>query len=218
MEYKAVLIGATGLVGQHLLDYLLQHPSYSSVLVMHRRTTGVTHPKLKEEIINFDEPELWKHLVSGDHLYSALGTTIKAAGSKEAQYKVDVHYPIVVAQVAKANGITHHALVSSIGANAKSNSFYPRIKGELEDMVMALGFESCSIFRPSFLVGDRDEFRLGEKIGIPIAQVLCKLPGLKAYHPVQASKVAQVMVDITASSSKHEPRILESKEIRSFST
>ncbi|MEO9885717.1 MAG: NAD(P)H-binding protein [Balneola sp.] len=195
MSKSAILIGATGLVGSHVLELLLKDERYNNVLVFQRRSTGISHPKLKEHIIDFDTPNEWKDLVNGDHLYSALGTTLKKAGSKEAQYKIDNTYQFEAAEIASDNGTSGYALVSSLGADADSNSFYTRIKGELDEAVQKLNFETTLILRPSFLDGNRDEFRLGERIGILAAKVLCKIPGLKKYHPIKAETVAKAMID-----------------------
>lgn len=195
MTKSAILIGATGLVGSQILKLLLEDERYSSVKVLHRRSTGVEHPKLTEHIIDFDKPEEWELLVKGDHLFSALGTTIKKAGSKEAQYRIDYTYQFEVAEVAAKNGIQSYTLISSLGANAKSSSFYPKIKGELDDAVQQLLFDNILILRPSFLDGNREEFRFGERIGIAIANVICKIPGLRKYHPIKAETVAKAMIE-----------------------
>jgi len=190
----AIVIGATGLVGSHLLKLLLEDDSYGKVKVFHRRSTEVSHPKLEEHIVDFDHIDKWKTELTGDCLFSALGTTIKKAGSKEAQYKIDYSYQFEVAKAAAENGVSHYALVSSIGANANSKSFYTRIKGELDDAVQHLGFDSVLILRPSFLDGVRNEFRFGERFGIALANVVCKLPGLRKYHPIKAETVAQALI------------------------
>jgi len=214
MSTTAVLIGATGLVGSHLLQLLLEDDRYNSLKVLHRRSTGVEHPKLEEHIIDFDNPDEWSELVNGDHLFSALGTTIKKAGSKEAQYKIDFTYQYEVAKAASKNGVGAYALVSSLGSNAESSSFYPRIKGELDKAVQELDFERTRILRPSFLEGDREEFRLGEKIGIPVAKVLCKIPGLRKYHPIKAKDVAKAMIE--GLNRDVEQIIFEGNEIHSL--
>ncbi|MFA5668898.1 MAG: NAD(P)H-binding protein [Balneolaceae bacterium] len=191
----AIVIGATGLVGSHLLKLLLEDDSYGKVKVFHRRSTEVSHPKLEEHIVDFDHIDKWKTELIGDCLFSALGTTIKKAGSKEAQYKIDYTYQFEVAQAAAENGVSNYALVSSIGANANSKSFYTRIKGELDDAIQHLGFDSVLILRPSFLDGVRDDFRLGERLGIALANVVCKLPGLRKFHPIKAKAVARALVN-----------------------
>ncbi len=214
MSKKAILIGATGLVGSHVLQLLLSDERYESVKVFHRRSTGISHTKLQEHIIDFDDPGKWNHLIKGDHLFSALGTTIKKAGSKEAQYKIDFTYQYEVVKAASINNVQCFALVSSLGADSNSGSFYPRIKGELDEAVQKLDFEDRLIVRPSFLDGDRNEFRLGERIGIAVAKVVCKLPGLKKYHPVKVETVAKAMIEgLNSKQSKH---ILESQDINSL--
>lgn len=207
----AIVIGATGLVGSNVLKLLLKDERYKAVKVFHRRSTGVLHPKLEEHIVDFDEINKWKKLLKGEVLFSALGTTIKKAGSKEAQYKVDFTYQYEVAKAAFQNGVDKYALVSSIGANATSKSFYPRIKGELEEAIQELKFEKKVILRPSFLDGDRDEFRFGEKVGILIANVVCKLPRLKKYHPIKASEVAEALIE--SIHKNNEQIVYESDEI-----
>ncbi len=211
-QLSAVLIGATGLVGSHLLQLLLEDDRYNSVKVLHRRITGVSHPKLEEHVIDFDQPESWSGLVTGNHLFSAMGTTIKKAGSKEAQYKIDYIYQFEAAKAASKNNVNGYALVSSLGANQNSGSFYPKIKGELDEAVQQLSFNNTLILRPSFLDGNRKEFRLGERIGIAVANVLCKLPGLKKYHPIKAETVAKAM--IKGVNTKPEQTIFEGQEIK----
>lgn len=210
----AIVIGATGLVGSHVLELLLEDERYDSVKVFHRRTTGINHPKLEEHIVEFDDIEKWKYLVIGDHLFSALGTTLKKAGSKKAQYKIDFTYQYEVAKAAFENQVPGYALVSSIGANAKSSSFYTRIKGELEGAVLKFRFKELLILRPSFLDGDREEFRMGERVGIVVASLICKLPGLKKYHPIKASTVAKGMIDGLQKSQLNT--VYESNEIHAL--
>ena len=211
MSKKAILIGATGLVGSHVLQLLLSDERYESVKVFHRRSTGISHTKLQEHIIDFDKPGKWTHLVKGDHLFSTLGTTLKKAGSKEAQYKIDYSYQYEVAKIAAENGVSAYALVSSLGASPNSSSFYPRIKGELDEAVQLLPFDNILILRPSFLDGNRNEFRLGERIGIAVAKIVCKVPGLKKYHPVKAKTVAKAMIE--GLKSNPQKNIYEGEEI-----
>jgi uncharacterized protein YbjT (DUF2867 family) len=212
--YNAILIGATGLVGSKILRQLLEDKDYDSVIVFHRRTTEVKHPKLQEHIIDFDNIDSWKSNIQGTHLFSALGTTIKQAGSKDAQYKIDYTYQYDVAKAAADNGVKSYSLVSSLGADADSNSFYPRIKGKLDEAVQQLPFKNTLIVRPSFLDGDRKEFRLGERIGIFIADIVCKIPGLKKYHPIKAEVVAQAMIE--GINSTTGTSVIEGSEIHSL--
>lgn len=195
MNKTAIVIGATGLVGSHVLIQLLEDDRYETVKVFHRRSTGVEHHKLEEYIINFDDIDSWNDLLIGDELYSALGTTIKKAGSQEAQYTIDYTYQYKVAKFAAENGVNKYSLVSSAGANDESRLFYSRLKGELDKVVKDLPFEVITILRPSILDGDRNEKRPGEKFGLLIARIFTKIPGLKKYRPIFAGKVAQGMIN-----------------------
>ena len=136
----AVVIGATGLVGSELVALLLADSRFETVKVFVRRSTGRQHPKLEEHLVNFDAVETWKEQLTGDVLFSAMGTTLKQAGSKDAQYKIDYTYQYNVAKAAAENGVPQYVLISSAGASPKSRIFYSRMKGELEESVKKLTF------------------------------------------------------------------------------
>ena len=193
----AVVVGATGATGSHLVSQLLAHPSYSKVVVLARRELQIRHDKLTTHIIDFDQPDTWQQLVVGDELYSALGTTLKLAGSKQAQYKVDVTYQLNVAKAAKANGVSKLLLVSSPNANAKSASFYLKMKGELDDAVKSLGFDQCVLIKPSIILGHRPEGRPGEKIGgMVLSSLTSVILPLRKYRPISAEQLATAMLNI----------------------
>ncbi len=149
----AIIVGASGLIGKSLVRKLLEDNRYKSVKVFVRRSINISNSKLAELIVDFDKITDWKNKITGDELYSAMGTTIKKAGSKEAQYKIDVTYQYEFAKAAAENGVKSYFLVSSSGANAKSKLFYMKIKGELEEKVKLLPFNKIRIFRPSLLLG-----------------------------------------------------------------
>jgi uncharacterized protein YbjT (DUF2867 family) len=193
----ALIIGATGLVGSHLLQLLLKDDRFSAIKVFSRRSTGLQHPKLQEHIINFDRQEEWKHLITGDVAFSALGTTIKKAGSKETQYKIDHTYQYNFAQAAAQNGVPVYVLVSSAMANEHSRIFYTRMKGELERDSKALPFQNIHIIQPGILTGERKENRAGERIGIKVVRLLNSLGIAKKQKPVHASIVAQAMINVS---------------------
>lgn len=191
----AIVVGATGLVGSHITQKLLNDDRYEKVKIFVRRSAGFQHPKIEEHLVDFEMINLWKNELVGDELYSALGTTIKKAGSKLTQYKIDYTYQFKVAEAAAANGVKKYLLVSSLGANHKSKNFYLSIKGKLDEEVQKLSFENVLIFRPSILVGDRNEKRLGEKIGIKVAEFTTQIiPALNKYQPIEAAKVAEAMI------------------------
>ena len=208
---KAILIGATGLIGTQLLKQLLSDDNFLQITVLTRRTTGVTHPKLKEILIDFDDLENYKSDIVGDVLFSAMGTTKKKAGSEEVQYKIDYTYQYNTAKLASDNGVKQLVLLSSAGANHKSKVFYSRIKGELDGAVQKLEFESVSIIRPSMLTGNRKEFRWVEKIFTPIMYAFAWVPGIRKFRPIKDVVVAKAMLNSTLNNSKLE--ILELEDV-----
>jgi uncharacterized protein YbjT (DUF2867 family) len=192
----AIIAGATGLVGTHLMKLLLDDNRYERVKAFVRRPVGFEHLKLIQHIIDFDHPEEWQELVTGDELFSCLGTTIKAAGSHEAQYKVDHTYQYRVAKIAAENGVSTYVLVSSSGADPASKFFYPRTKGELDRDVQKLPFHIIRILKPSVLLGERQKKRPGESLAVILGDLLTPLiPPLKKYRPIPAATVAKAMIN-----------------------
>lgn len=194
MMKTALVIGATGLVGKSLLKQLLQDDRFSEVIVFGRRSTGFNSPKLTEHLVDFDKPEKWQHLVKGDVLFSTLGTTLKKAGSKAAQYKVDHDYQFLFAAAAARNVVSDYVLVSSIGADDRSVFFYSRIKGKLEKDILGLDFQKIVILRPGPLDGQRQEDRPGERIGLRIIRFLNRLGLFRSYRPIMDHMVASAMI------------------------
>ena len=189
----ALLLGATGLVGGHLLTQLLDDPRYESVVALTRRPLAIQHAKLRQVILDFDHPD--PALLRGDDLFCALGTTLRQAGSKEAQYRIDCTYPAEIGRLARQNGVQQYLLVSSLGASAQSSNFYLRTKGELEEKIEALQFQAFVSARPSFLAGERGEFRLGERIGLIVFRALRPLIPRK-YRAIQAGQVAAALITL----------------------
>jgi uncharacterized protein YbjT (DUF2867 family) len=208
---RAILIGATGLVGTSLLNKLLENPSFSSVLVFTRRPTLVNHPKLKEYLVDFDTIEDWCHLIEGDVLFACLGTTIKKAGSKEIQFKIDYQYTYDFVRLGIKNGLQQIVLISSIGANSKSRNFYLRTKGQLENDLIAFHPTKLQIYRPSILDGDRKEFRFGEKISIPLMRLLSFLPFLSKYRPTKIDLFTSIILK-NSNNQKINIQVFEGKD------
>lgn len=197
MMRTAIVIGATGLVGRHLTEQLLRDRRFELVKIFVRRSTGINNSKLQEHVVDFDNPDGWKKLVTGDVLYSAMGTTLRQAGSKEAQYKTDYTYQYQVAKVAAANGVPEYVLVSAAGSSPDSSVFYSRIKGELERDVQKLPFETIHIIRPGMLAGEREKVRTGEQLGVGVLNIISLIPGLKKLRPIQGGEVARAMLNAT---------------------
>jgi uncharacterized protein YbjT (DUF2867 family) len=207
---KAIVIGSTGMVGSQLIIQLLDSDNYSQVISLGRRNCGIAHPKLIEHIVDFGKPETWQHLIQGDVLFSALGTTLATAGSKDEQYKVDFTYQFNVARAAAENGVKGYVLVSSGGANSGSRNFYLKMKGKLEDEVNKLGFGYICIMRPAQLDGDRKEKRPTEKIALRVMHGINKVGLLRRYRPIMAYELASAMV---AAASGNESRVYVMDEI-----
>lgn len=214
MSKTATLIGSTGLVGSYLLDELLNDPFFGTVRILIRRPLEFSHPKLEKKLVDFyDNDSLLVALSNCDVVFCSVGTTQKKVkGDKEAYRKVDYDIPVKAARFSKMTGCETFLLVSSAGANSKSNNFYLKLKGEVEDVVESVGMNSVHIMRPSVLLGDRKEFRLGEKIGKGVMSAFSFLIPSK-YKPVHAKKVAQAML-AAAKENKEGFFVYEYKEIR----
>lgn len=210
----AIVIGATGLIGNIVTKKLLDDVRYEKIKVFIRKPLGLKNPKLEEYIVDFNHINDWKEKIIGDELYSALGTTIKKAGSKEAQYKIDFTYQFEVAKFAAENRVGKLSLVSSLGADKSSRNFYLQMKGDLDEAIKQLPFNQIFIFRPSILSGERSERRLGETLGIKIAGAITTIiPALKKYRPIPAEKVAEAMIKSTNQTPKEKIIIYEAEEI-----
>ena len=162
----ATLIGATGLIGNYLLDELLQDDYFDTVKILIRRPLEFSHPKLEKHLVDFNDGDSFLVALSNsDVVFCSIGTTQKKVkGDKEAYRKIDYDIAVNAARFSKMVGCETFVLVSSVGANSKSNNFYLKLKGEIEDTVKETGLHSINIMRPSILLGDRKENRLAESI------------------------------------------------------
>lgn len=194
---KAFVAGATGLVGKELVSKLLEDSNYSEVRVLSRRPLGFSHIKLK--VIQTDFDRLLEHAdeIQGDHLFCCLGTTIKKAGSKEEFKKVDFDYVTRIARIGIQKSFSLLSVVSAEGADENSPFFYFKVKGQLENDLMKIPYPTLQIFRPSLLLGKRQESRPGEKaLGIvsKLAKPLLVLPPFQSYLPIRAEALAEAML------------------------
>ena len=198
---KALVIGATGAVGKDLVQQLLADDSFESVDVFVRREMNLSSAKLAVHVVDLDHAENWAGQLKGDVLFSCMGTTLKAAGSQKAQWKVDYTYQLEAARAARANAVPTYVLVSSIGANSQSKMFYPKMKGALDDAVQELGFEGCFILRPPSLIRKGSD-RFGEKAGVAILKGLNAIGLMRGLTPMDTEDVAAAMIRLARSGRK----------------
>ena len=190
----SIIVGSTGLVGGNVIKVLSNKKQRAIALT--RRSIPNLPPNITEMIIDFDAFEKNGSLPSCNNVFICLGTTIKTAGSKENFRKVDIDYCLSIARKAKESGAETLSLISSIGANSSSKNFYLKTKGELEESIQRIGFSTVNIFRPSFLVGERSEKRLAEKIAINLAKIMdfFLIGTASKYRSVKAESLAKTMV------------------------
>jgi len=205
----AILAGATGLVGGECLRQLLACPRYERVIVVTRRELGAAarHDKLREVVVEFDRLGDAKARLRGDHVFCALGTTIRKAGSQAKFRAVDYEYPLRLARLALQNGARHYSVVSALGASRSSPFFYSRVKGEVEEGLRQMGWPSLGIFRPSVIAGERAESRPLERVS---EHLLRFAPA--TWRPVPARDIAGAMIAVAL----REPpgvTVIESREI-----
>ena len=206
---RSVLIaGATGLVGRECLRQLQSDAGVSRIVAITRRPLADVSSKVDAHVVNFNDLEQHRSLFAVDQVFCALGTTIKKAGSESAFRHVDYDFPAALARLGREQGASHFLLVTAIGASAGSRFFYNRVKGELEDVIRTLGYRSVTIVRPSLLLGQREEFRLGERIAMFVGDIVPK-----KYRPVEARDVAAALVD-AARADQPGFHVIENSEIR----
>jgi uncharacterized protein YbjT (DUF2867 family) len=206
----AVVAGATGLVGRELVRQLAADGGWREVRALVRRALpdDLRRPTVRPIQINYDELGSSAEWAQADHVFCALGTTMRQAGSQEAFRRVDFEYPLALARVTLGLGARHFLLVTAVGANTGSRAFYNRVKGELEEAVIGLGFRSVTIARPSVILGDRQERRPWEQVGRVLGLV-----APPSWRPVEARAVAQALV-VAAKQDRPGVQILKNPALR----
>lgn len=198
MERKtATLIGATGLIGSQILQQLIDDADFRKIKVLVRRPFKFVHPKIELIQLDFGDEVAYQAAIAGsDVVFCSVGTTLKQVNSDMVAYrKIDYDIPVNAARFCVATGCPKFLLVSSIGANSQSSNFYLKLKGEVEEKVGSLGIPSVAVFRPSMLLGERAEFRLGEKVGQALMGVLgFMIP--KPYKAIDVKTVAKAMITV----------------------
>ena len=191
---KAIVIGATGATGKYLVQELINDHNFNEVIVLVRRASFSPQPKLKEVVVDFNQLENYKEYFSADIAFSVMGTTLKDAGSKEAQWKVDYEYQYEFAKLCAAQNVNTFVLLSAIGATPTSSIFYTRMKGELEVAIQQLNFEKLLIFRPASLKRPNSN-RFSEKLMTAIAERLNSISLFKNYHVIHVKDLAKALIE-----------------------
>ena len=193
--HKVLILGGSGLIGSHLIEFLKEDVTSDKIFLLLRKPLNTNHPKIEERIINFFDTESFKNNVPAvDTIFCCIGTTQKQVKGDNVLYRqIDFDIPVNGAKYGIEKGATKYILVSAVGANSKSSNFYLKLKGEVEEAISALLFKSVHFIRPSILMGNRKEFRLGEKIGKVVMQLFSFLIPSK-YKPIQAGQVAKAMI------------------------
>ena len=217
MSKTALIAGATGLIGSKLLQLLLEDSTYGKIVVLSRKPLDRQDEKLKSVITDFKKLDEVSDILTADHIFCCLGTTMKKAGSKDKFRKVDYDYPLKLAEITKKGGAQKYLLVSAMGASKKSSVFYNQVKGEVEEAIEKVNFNAFHIFRPSLLLGPRNEARAGEDA----AKTFFKIFGflfvgpLKKYKAIDSDKVARAMLSFAREETKGK-QIHESLELQKY--
>lgn len=202
----ALLLGATGLIGNYLLQLLLQDDEYTHIIALTRKPLNIAHSKLETRITDFSNADSFGAAITeGDVVFCCIGTTMKnVKGDKQLYRQIDFDIPVQGAMLALEKGYKQYVLVSAIGARAAASNFYLSLKGQTEDAISSLGFPAIHIFRPSLLLGGRKESRAGEKAAQVIMPLLSFLfiGALAKYKPVSAAQVAEAMLIASKANAK----------------
>lgn len=218
IQKTAVVFGSSGLVGSEVVNILLSKEEFRLIILPVRKINShFTSPKIRQVIVDFDSLDQNTDELKGDCYFLCLGTTLAKAKSKEAFYKVDFTYTNEAAKIAVKNNSSHVLLISSMGADEKSMIYYSKVKGEIEKALVNLSLSRLTIFRPSLLLGNRNESRSGEKWAEKISSLFPFMffGPFKNYKPVQANKVAEKMVKMALNPHSEKVKILLSGEINS---
>ena len=214
---NAIVFGGTGLVGRYLVEELIKSQRYATVKVFTRRPLEVEHIKLIEKVVDVEDIESYAEEIRGDDLFICLGTTMRKAGSIKRYEELDRKLPFNIASEALKRGVSRVAVVSSLGANSSSRNYYARIKGEMEELILSLGFLRKVIVRPSMLLGERREFRLLELVSKPFVMLLgfIMVGKLSIYRGVHGRVVARSMICLLG--MQEEKKIYLSDELPGLS-
>jgi len=202
----ALLFGSSGLVGGHLLNQLIKDDDYLEIKLFVRSIPEISNPKIKIVKTDFNNFENHKEDIKGDDCFFCIGTTHKDTPNKKEYRRIEYDLPVKLAKIAKFNSISNFIYVSSIGANPKASSTYLKNKGQVEEELKKIGFSNLSIIQPSFLVGNRKDFRIVEVLGIPVMKFLSLFffGGFKKYTPIKVEIVVNAMIKLASGNNSEQ--------------
>ena len=214
----ALVFGSSGLIGGHLLDQLIKNDNYNKIKLFVRSEININEPKIEIVKTDFNNLDNYEEDIKGDDCFFCIGTTKQNSPDKNEYQKVELEIPKKIAEIAKINSVNSFIFISSIYANPKSSGDYVKFKGLVEEELKKLNFSNLGILRPSFLMGDRKENRVGEKMGILTFRLLSPLllGPLKKMRPINSEKVAKAMIKIA--NKRNDQIIFESNEIANLET
>lgn len=209
---KAIVIGGSGATGSELVSKLLGDSRFSTVTVLVRRTLANPHPKLREMVVEFEKLEMFQEHIRGDVAFSCLGTTLKDAGSKGAQWRVDHDYQLKFAAIAREQGVPAFVLLSAAGASTSSVFFYSKMKAVLENRISALGFAQFTILRPGVI--DRpNSTRVGERRMTWVLKSLNSIGLFRGYAAISTARLAAALIEAYFAFPERE-KVVSLKEIQ----
>ena len=214
----ALIFGSSGLIGNHFLDLITNDNNYNKIKLFVRSEPSKVNSKIEIIKTDFDNLENQKNIITGDDCFFCIGTTRKNTPDKNEYIKVEYNIPVEVAKIAKSNSINNFIYISSLGANPNAASLYLKNKGQTEEALIKLNFSNLSILRPSILLGNRKENRVGEKIGIFTMKTLSPLflGSLKKYKPIKVECVVKTMLQVAQ--KNYQKNVFESDEIIKIGT
>lgn len=217
MNEKTVIVaGASGLVGKEVVKQLIADQSCKEIILLVRNKSEINHPKIKEILFDFTSLEYEIENVEADIMIICIGTTMKKAQTKERFKEVDLNIPVKLARLSIKLNVQNVATISAMGADSKSSFFYNRVKGEMETQLISLKFKHLTIVRPSLLIGDRNEFRFGERFAEKVYSVAPYIFP-KKYKPVDARNVAKAIIKASFAFSNKPVNIIENSAIHELS-
>ncbi|ANC77024.1 hypothetical protein ABE65_009510 [Fictibacillus phosphorivorans] len=217
MNKKTVIVaGSSGLVGKEVVKQLVTDPLCKEIILLVRKSSGLKDEKIKEVIFDFTASEYSIEQTEADVMFICIGTTMNKVKSKQAFEDIDLHIPVKLGKLAHKLNIQHVSVISAMGAHEKSTFFYNRVKGNMESHLISMKFPSLTIVRPSLLIGDREEFRFGERFAEKLYHALPFIYPSK-YEPVESSSVAKAMIYDAFNTSIGSLNIMENKKIHEIS-